>query len=70
MAKHLTSMEFRNLRLHTISLCEQFLNRTLLTFEREVFLFPRLCHYDKCREWRCNLLRDCEKCGQVSDVII
>lgn len=66
LSKHLTSIEFRNLRIHTISLCQQFLDRTLTTYERELFLFPRLCHEASCREWKSNLLNDCEKCGLVS----
>jgi hypothetical protein len=66
LSKLLTSTEFKNLRLHTIHLCEQSLNRPLSTFEREIFLFPRLCYEQKCREWRGNLLLDCDKCGQVS----
>ncbi|KAG5670980.1 hypothetical protein PVAND_001207 [Polypedilum vanderplanki] len=66
MAGHLNAIEFRNLRLHTIYLCEQFLNRSLANYEREIFLFPRLCHEVTCREWKSQLLSDCEKCGHVS----
>lgn len=64
-SKHLTPSEFRNLKAHTIFLCEQFLNRSLQPYEREIFLFPRLCHEATCREWKTNLLNDCAKCGQV-----
>lgn len=66
MSKNLSEMEFRNLKSYTIFLCEQFLNRILQPFEREIFLFPRLCHESSCREWRNDLLIDCKKCEQVS----
>ena len=69
MAKHLSSLEFRNLRIHSIFLCEEFLARPLCAYEREMILFPRLCHLQKCREWKSELLGDCEKCGQVSGEI-
>jgi hypothetical protein len=64
-SKHLTPAEFRNLKAHTLYLCEQFLNRSLQPFEREIFLFPRLCSEANCREWKSSLLNDCTKCGQV-----
>lgn len=66
MSNHLSMSEFRNLKLHTIFICEQFLNRSLQTFEREILLFPRICHVGTCREWRHSLLVDCKKCEQVS----
>lgn len=67
MTKHLSPMEFQNLKAHTIYLCEQFLNRSLQPFEREIFIYPRMCHEVTCREWRYNLLEDCFECGQVSE---
>lgn len=69
MAKNLNRKEFTTLKTHTIFLCEQFLNRSLQAFEKEIFLFPRLCHDENCREWRPNLLSDCKKCGQVCKII-
>lgn len=65
MSRNLNHAEFRNLKAYTIFLIEQFLNRSLQPFEREIFLFPRLCHEASCREWRSDLLSDCKKCEQV-----
>lgn len=66
MVKNLDNHEYKNLRIHTINLCEKFLNRPLKIFEKEIFLSPRLCMDPNCREWRAELLSDCERCGQVS----
>lgn len=70
MAKHLSSAELRNLKAYTIFICEQFLNRNLQQFEREIFIFPRLCQEASCREWKPSLLVDCMKCGQVRKFLI
>jgi hypothetical protein len=67
MAKHLSFSELRNLKAYTIFICEQFLNRSLQQFEREIFIFPRLCQEANCREWKPSYLVDCTKCGQVSN---
>jgi splicing suppressor protein 51 len=66
MAGNLNGHEYKNLRIHTINLCEKFLNRQLKPFEREIFLYPRLCSVTSCREWRAELLNDCSDCRQVS----
>jgi hypothetical protein len=70
MVKHLSAHEYKNLRIHTINLCEKILNRQLKAFEKEILLFPRLCANPICREWRTELLNDCMECGQVSALIL
>ncbi|XP_055703161.1 titin homolog isoform X2 [Phlebotomus papatasi] len=65
-AKILSNDDFRNLRVHTLNLCESLTQRTLLPFEKEILLFPRICCTPTCREWRPSLLTECKKCGQIS----
>lgn len=65
-ARILNDDDYRSLRVHTLNLCENFLKRHLMPFEREILLFPRLCCTGSCREWRQQLLIECKQCGQVS----
>ncbi|GAB0092133.1 hypothetical protein DMENIID0001_071030 [Sergentomyia squamirostris] len=65
-AKILSHDDFRNLRVHTLNLCESLTQRSLQPFEKEILLFPRICCTPTCREWRTPLLTECQKCGQVS----
>uniref|UniRef100_A0A1B0CJD5 MYND-type domain-containing protein n=1 Tax=Lutzomyia longipalpis TaxID=7200 RepID=A0A1B0CJD5_LUTLO len=65
-AKILSSDDFRNLRVHTLNLCESLTQRPLQPFEKEILIFPRICCTPTCREWRPPLLTECQKCGQVS----
>ncbi|XP_059609042.1 muscle M-line assembly protein unc-89 [Phlebotomus argentipes] len=65
-AKILSNDDFRNLRVHTLNLCESLTQRPLQPFEKEILLFPRICCTPTCREWRPPLLVECQKCGQVS----
>lgn len=64
MAHNLSNEEFKNLKVHTINLCEKYLNRQLKNHEREILLYPRICC--DCREWKPDLLSDCKRCRQVS----
>lgn len=64
-ARILNDDDFRSLRVHTLNICENLLNRRLQPFEREILLFPRLCCTTACREWRHQLLENCKICGQV-----
>jgi splicing suppressor protein 51 len=66
MARKLNDQEYRNLRVHTLNTSENMLKRPLQLFEREIFLFPRLCAEPKCREWNGNFLTDCKKCHQTT----
>lgn len=65
-ARILNDDDYRSLRVHTLNLCENALQRHLQPFEREILLFPRLCATGTCREWRQQLLTECKSCGQVS----
>lgn len=65
-ARILNSTDYRSLRVHTLNICENFLKRSLQTFEREILLFPRVCCLSSCREWRQNQLTDCNGCYQIS----
>lgn len=64
-ARILNDDDYRSLRVHTLNLCENALQRHLQPFEREILLFPRLCATGTCREWRQQLLTECKSCGQV-----
>jgi mitochondrial splicing suppressor protein 51 len=66
MSKKLDYQEFRNIRVYTLSLCETDLQRPLLSYEREILLFPRICAANICREWKPEALADCEHCGLVA----
>lgn len=66
-ARILNDDDYRSLRVHTLNLCENALQRHLQPFEREILLFPRLCATGTCREWRQQLLAECKCCGQVRE---
>lgn len=66
MAKKLTDHEYRNIRVHTLNLCQNMLERSLQPFEREIILFPRICYDSTCREWHPELLVECKDCKQVT----
>ncbi|XP_037033646.1 titin-like [Bradysia coprophila] len=65
-ARILNDDDYRSLRVHTLNLCENFVKRHLMPFEREILLFPRLCCTGSCREWRQQSLIECQQCRQVS----
>ncbi|XP_026748532.2 uncharacterized protein LOC113509395 [Galleria mellonella] len=65
-AKNITGHNYRLLRMQMIVSCEKVLKRKLVPWEQEVLLYPRMCFEITCREWRQNLLVDCDGCGQVS----
>ena len=69
LVRNLNPNEYRSLRVHTINLCEQYLNRQLLTYEREILLYPRLCHDLSCQEWNVKELNDCNGCHQVIKLV-
>uniref|UniRef100_A0A182YJD2 MYND-type domain-containing protein n=1 Tax=Anopheles stephensi TaxID=30069 RepID=A0A182YJD2_ANOST len=66
LARKLNVQEYRNLRVHTLNQIELSLKRSMLAFEREIVLFPRICITPDCREWRQELLTECTDCRQVS----
>lgn len=68
-AKVLSDDEYRNLRVHTMNMCQTMLKRPLQPFEREILLFPRLCYSPLCREWKQQSLVNCKSCGQVAHCI-
>ncbi|XP_026481397.1 uncharacterized protein LOC113388211 [Ctenocephalides felis] len=65
-AKGLSMDEFRHLRIHKLTICQNLIGRQLDANEREILLFPRLCFNPQCREWKHDLLMNCPECKQVS----
>lgn len=64
-AKILSPSDFRNLRVHTLNLCTSSLKRPLQAFEQEMLLFPKLCLFAECRNWKSADLISCNKCHHV-----
>ncbi|XP_022126940.2 FK506-binding protein 5 [Pieris rapae] len=65
-AKNITGQDYRVLRMQLIISCEKMLRRKLVPWEQEALLYPRICNNSACREWRQDLLTDCQECGQIS----
>ncbi|XP_059056036.1 FK506-binding protein 5 [Achroia grisella] len=65
-ARNITGQNYRLLRMQMIVACEKVLKRKLVPWEQEMLLYPRICSDIGCREWRQNMLEDCDGCGQVS----